>query len=269
MRETILRELDRIEDDFDVRVLFASEGGSRAWGFPSVDSDYDVRFVYIHQPIWYLSILDGRDVIERPVNDGLDISGWDAKKALRLFRKSNPSLIEWINSPIIYDDRLGFAERLRQILDQYFSETVCSYHYLHMAKGNFRDYLIADTVWVKKYFYVLRPLLAVEWMEQGRGVVPVDFNELVREIDAPEYLKTEIYKLIKEKKAGKELGRGKKNHIISAYIEKALDEKLKKNYACPKPPAPLNLLNDLFLEYLGNGYKGKVKDVEVPRFVHK
>ncbi|MEM6906851.1 MAG: nucleotidyltransferase domain-containing protein, partial [Pseudomonadota bacterium] len=100
MRAEIMAKLTGIERDFGVRILFAIESGSRAWGFPSPDSDYDVRFVYVHPTDWYLSLTPGRDVIELPIRDDLDIGGWDLRKALNLLLKPNPVMLEWLSSPI-------------------------------------------------------------------------------------------------------------------------------------------------------------------------
>ncbi|MBS4161445.1 nucleotidyltransferase domain-containing protein, partial [Klebsiella pneumoniae] len=102
MNQRINEELANIENMNHVKILFAVESGSRAWGFPSQDSDYDVRFIYVHQKDWYLSIDEKRDVIERPIHESLDISGWELTKALRLFRKSNPPLLEWLSSEMVY-----------------------------------------------------------------------------------------------------------------------------------------------------------------------
>ena len=109
IRKEVLRRLDAVEREEDVRVLYACESGSRAWGFASPDSDYDVRFIYVHRPDWYLSIVDRRDVIERPIVDEYDLSGWELRKTLRLFRKSNPPLIEWLGSPIVYRERTAMG----------------------------------------------------------------------------------------------------------------------------------------------------------------
>jgi predicted nucleotidyltransferase len=173
--EEVRRRLDHVEMSEGVRILLAVESGSRAWGFPSRDSDYDVRFVYIHPPEWYLSVDADlhRDVIERPILDEIDLSGWEIRKALLLFAKSNPPLLEWLSSPLVYRDTKTLASRLRDLLPAYYAPNASLYHYLHMAQGNFKDYLRGDVVWVKKYFYVLRPLLAVRWIEQGRGPVPI------------------------------------------------------------------------------------------------
>src|ERR1051325_12100355 len=102
MRDVIQRKIAQIGQEEQVQVLYACESGSRAWGFASTDSDYDVRFVYCHPSNWYLSILDRPDVIERPIENDVDLSGWDVRKALQLFRKSNPPLLEWLDSPILY-----------------------------------------------------------------------------------------------------------------------------------------------------------------------
>ena len=109
--EEIQRSIDEIEQSENVTVLYACESGSRAWGFHSQDSDYDVRFIYAHPPDWYLSVdlEKKRDVIERPILDDLDVSGWDLRKSLQLFRKSNPPLLEWLDSPIVYRDRFDVA----------------------------------------------------------------------------------------------------------------------------------------------------------------
>ncbi|MCA9438875.1 MAG: nucleotidyltransferase domain-containing protein, partial [Candidatus Omnitrophica bacterium] len=138
----ILSQLERIEDDRSVSILYACESGSRAWGFESRDSDYDVRFIYIRPRDWYLSVdlEKKRDVIELPIDDQLDINGWDARKALKLFRKSNPPLLEWLGSPIVYAEPFKFASTLREISKTHNAPTGCAYHYLHMARGNYREF---------------------------------------------------------------------------------------------------------------------------------
>lgn len=166
MEGIIKEELKCIEEMHNVKILYACESGSRAWGFPSKDSDYDVRFIYINHPDWYLSIDDKRDVIELPINDLLDINGWDIRKALKLFRKSNPPLQEWLLSDIVYYQKYDFINNLRALSSEVFSPISCFYHYLNMARNNYREYLQGDQVKIKKYFYVLRPVLACKWIEQ-------------------------------------------------------------------------------------------------------
>lgn len=206
-----------------VRIVYACESGSRAWGFASADSDYDVRFLYVRPVEWYLSIDVKGDVIELPAQDGLDISGWDLKKALQLFRKSNPPLLEWLGSPIVYRETCGVAEGMRGLLQDYYSPTACLYHYLHMAQGNYREYLKGDVVWIKKYFYVLRPILAMNWIERGLGVVPTDFNILVGKLTLEPSVAKEITRLLETKRAGAELDQGPRIDTLSRFIEEELE----------------------------------------------
>ncbi len=175
MEREIRDTLDRIETREDVRVLYAVESGSRAWGFASTDSDWDVRFLYLRRPEWYLSVQRRRDVLEYPLADGLDVSGWDLKKALGLFAKSNPPLLEWLRSPIVYREAFSAAARLRVLAADYFSPRSCMHHYLSMAEGNYREYLQRDPVRVKKYFYVLRPVLACRWIQMHGTTPPTEF----------------------------------------------------------------------------------------------
>ncbi len=247
MKKKIQTELEAIEAHYKVKVVYACESGSRAWGFPSRDSDYDVRFIYAHPRDWYLSINveHKKDVIERPINDQLDVSGWDLRKALHLFYKSNPPLLEWLGSPIVYWEKYGVARRMRDLAPTYYNPVACSYHYFHMARGNYRDYLRGDRVWVKKYFYVLRPLLAVRWLEQDLGVVPTEFSALVERVVDDPAVKQEIEALVAAKKAGQELDDGPPIPQIARFIEsefarlegKRFEKKLKR-----QPVEPLNQL---------------------------
>ncbi len=128
METQIQNAREEIEANFRVKVLFACESGSRAWGFPSEDSDYDVRFLYVHRPEWYLCVFPGRDVIEQPVSDLLDVSGWSLKKALELLRKSNPALQEWLSCPIVYRERPDALQPLRDLADRTFNPLASCHH---------------------------------------------------------------------------------------------------------------------------------------------
>src|SRR3990172_3010694 len=196
MKNSIIEKLATIEQENSVRILYAVESGSRAWGFASPDSDYDVRFIYIHPTGWYLSIADKKNVIELPIENNLDINGWDIRKALHLFRKSNPTLLEWLNSPICYKKQALFIQHLRDLLPQYFSPRGTIYHYLHMAENNYKTYLQTDLVKIKKYFYVLRPILACMWIERYNAMAPVEFEKLYEQLLPHGSLKNEIIKLL-------------------------------------------------------------------------
>ena len=224
MNELILNKLSEIEEQFQIKILYAVESGSRAWGFPSPDSDYDVRFIYIHQPQWYLpidpqGIGTKRDVIEVPINDLLDISGWEITKALRLFRKSNPPLFEWLKSDILYYQKYSFIDELRSLVPVVFYPNASLNHYLNMAKNNYRDYLQGSEVKIKKYFYVLRPILACKWIEVYNTVPPIDFNELVQSMVSNGELKTAIHLLLERKMGGDEMDIEPRIEVINNFIE--------------------------------------------------
>jgi hypothetical protein len=239
-----------IESDQQVKVIYACESGSRAWGFPSANSDYDVRFIYLHPTNWYLTVEDKRDVIENPVVNNLDIQGWDLRKALQLFRKSNPPLFEWLGSPIVYAEPYSIAGKMRELAKVYYSPTTCVYHYLHMAENNFREYLKGEEVWAKKYFYVLRSILAIQWIEAGFGVAPTAFGDLLERMIPSGQLKREIQNLIAMKREGDELANVPRNILIGGFIEAEMArlENYKAEYRVN--PAPYELLDKIFQDGL-------------------
>jgi predicted nucleotidyltransferase len=246
IKATVQQKLIEIEREENVCIFYACESGSRAWGFPSADSDYDVRFIYIHPRDWYLSIEDRRDVIERPLVEEIDLSGWEIRKALRLFRKSNPPLLEWLCSPIVYQQKFSVADALRDLMPTNYSPRNCFHHYLHMAEGNFREYLRGETVRVKKYFYVLRPLLGCRWIEAGLGPVPMEFGTLVEKVATTDILKQEIFSLLKRKQSGQELDFEPRIPAISDFIESELERLKQQAGQQPLLPNQDDRLDELF-----------------------
>ncbi|WP_270342089.1 nucleotidyltransferase domain-containing protein [Bacillus mobilis] len=260
MREKIKAELARIEKENDVKILFAVESGSRAWGFPSKDSDYDVRFVYMHPVEWYLSIHDKRDVIGYPISDDLDISGWDIKKALQLFAKSNPALLEWIRSPIFYSKNTHFPEQLQQMSDKHFDPKATIYHYLHMASKNYREFLQGENVKLKKYFYVLRPILACKWLEEKTTLPPVEFDRLITELSLERSVLDEIEQLLIKKKAGTELDIGLKIEILNQFLQEQIHYYQQYVKGIEKGSGiDIESLNILFRDMLFAGYEKEHK----------
>ena len=223
VQDKIQEELSAIEKEFDVTVFYACESGSRAWGFESTDSDYDVRFLYYHKLDWYLSVDQKRDVIERPIDDQLDVSGWELRKALGLLRKSNPPLLEWLQSPIVYRDIAETRSLISELIPQQYSKVKSFYHYLSMAKGNYRQYLQGDFVRLKKYFYVLRPLLACQWVMNFDTPVPMTFSTLVNEIVKDQDLIEDIDELLRLKCSGVEMKEAPKVHSLNEFIERQLN----------------------------------------------
>jgi len=215
--------LVQVEAERDVRVLFACESGSRAWGFASRDSDYDIRFLYVQRRDWYLSVQDRRDVIELPIADDLDVSGWELRKALRLLRKSNPPLLEWLKSPIVYRHDPVFAVEFGALAEQFYSPRRCFAHYLHMAFGNWRDYLRGrEQVSLKKYLYVFRPLLACRWIERGLGQVPMLFEQLVEGVLEENEVRAALNALVVRKQSGEELTVEPPVAVLSRFVETEL-----------------------------------------------
>lgn len=252
----IRRRLSRIEEEEKIHIFYACESGSRAWGFPSRDSDYDVRFLYLRPLDWYLSIdvENRRDVVEGPVDGIYDINGWDLRKGLNLLYRSNPPLMEWLRSPIVYREDGDVAERLRELLPVYYSPRSAFYHYLHMARGNFRSYMTGEEVRQKKYFYILRPLLGIRWIEADRGPVPMEFDELVEATVDSAPLKGAIADLLEVKRSGGELDLGPRIPAISDFIEREI-ERLEGMDEGGVPPqraeGSMEELNRLFREVVG------------------
>ena len=178
MKAMILERLKEIETEYGVTVLFASETGSRAWGFPSPDSDYDVRFIYMHPQEWYLSIDEKRDTIEY-LNGDLDLVGWDIRKSLQLLRKSTAAMFERLQSPIVYLEQIEFRLKLNQMMADYFSPKAGLHHYLSMASNYYKSCEGAELVKLKSYFYLLRTALASLWIVEKSTVPPLLFQELL------------------------------------------------------------------------------------------
>ena len=198
-------QLDALAAREGVRILFAIESGSRAWGFPSADSDYDVRFVYVRPAEAYLSVRDFRDVIETPTLDDpvlgvpLDLNGWDIRKALQLGLKSNPVLREWLVSPVRYGDSEGAADMIRDLLDRVTDRGAYAYHYDRLARGAW-DQIAAEAaaVKVKRYCYALRPVLMCRWLAQRADLPPMDMAALTSGLDldpAPVSAMAELFAL--------------------------------------------------------------------------
>ncbi|HDS6843704.1 TPA: nucleotidyltransferase domain-containing protein [Morganella morganii subsp. morganii] len=224
MRERIKETLAQIEKIHRVKVLYACESGSRGWGFASPDSDYDVRFIYVHQPDWYLALDRKRDVIEKTIDDELDVAGWELSKALRLLRNSNPALIEWLSSPVVYYQDDAFTGEIKALAEQFYSVRKARYHYLSMAKRNTQEHLLAEQVRLKKYFYVLRPVMALRWIAAGKGLPPMAFDALVAGTITDADVLAEIEELLILKKSSGESHYGTRRPAVDRLIQDVLNE---------------------------------------------
>jgi len=218
----IKKKLDEIEKRENVRIIYACESGSRAWGFASKDSDYDVRFVYIRPLEEYLRLDNPSDVIEAELNEIYDINGWDLKKLFSLLYKSNPVIFEWNGSPVVYK-KTSEWEKVREILSEYFIEGAALHHYKGMAKSNIRSNFTGSEIKLKKYLYVLRPVLACRWILDKHSTPPTEFEKLFEE-ELPEELKEIVFKILEVKMNADESRTGSRNEELDRFMEIILNE---------------------------------------------
>ena len=249
MKKLIVEKLKEIETHENVRILHCIESGSRAWGFASPDSDYDVRFIYVRPREHYLRLDKTRDVIEWQLDDTLDINGWDLQKALTLLYKSNPTLFEWNASPIVYKTTDEW-QKVAAIINRYFVAKSGLYHYLSTAKTNYREYLKGDIVRLKKYFYVLRPLLACKWILAEGTPPPMEFHVLV-EKQLDKNIISDVKTLLNLKINSPEITTGKRFDRINNYLDKTIEEIEESIAQMPyEKDRSWDELNDLFLKIL-------------------
>lgn len=219
MRNTIIEKLNTIEQDHNIRMLYACESGSRGWEFPSPDSDYDVRFIYVRTVGEYLSIKDQEDNLSFPINEELDIYGWDLRKVLKLMMKSNTTPFEWLQSPIVYQEVAGFRDELWTLAQSYFSRRSNTHHYLGIAKGALETAL-GDEIKIKKLFYVLRPLLSAKWCIEKSSIAPMTIGPLMTLL--PAHLKQKVENLVTLKASSPEGFIVKIDPQLKQYIDEQL-----------------------------------------------
>jgi uncharacterized protein len=253
IRIEILARIRNAEIEHNVKVLYAVESGSRAWGFASPNSDFDVRFVYVRPKKWYLTIdvEDKRDVIEYPIVDEIDINGWDLRKALKLLWRSNPAIIEWLQSPIVYVDDGVFAAAARDLIPRVYSIEKGIYHYRSMAKTNYRGYLKEELVPIKKYFYVLRPLLSIRWLEKYRQPAPIEFHKLRELIQDNNNINAEIEALLERKKQSQEKEIAPAIKLLNEFIESELEKLEQLSVVEHESDRDIDDLNVLFAKLVG------------------
>ncbi len=250
IQQEISDKLKEIEEKEGVRVLHAIESGSRAWGFASPDSDYDVRFVYVRKKEDYLRLDEPKDTIDWQLDEVLDINGWDLKKALKQFAKGNATLFEWSGSPIIYRTTEEWT-KISKVSEQYFSEKAAIYHYYGTANNTYHEYLQGETVRYKKYFYALRPLLAAEYIEKYHVAPPVLFDELLK-LELFSELRQAINELLEIKKRTTEKEENPQMPVIRGFIEmeimkqKAIADQMEDDHN-----KDWSALNQVFSEVLG------------------
>ena len=214
MRNKIREVLLELEQEYQCRFVFAAESGSRAWGFSSLDSDYDVRAIYVKPQEWYTSISEPqKDTIEVMLPDDLDVSAWELRKALRLFKDSNLALFEWLTSPIQYFEDGNFLSAIRACIPHYFNPTKAVFHYLTLSSKCLETMESDNSIPIKKLFYVLRGLLAAHWSGHFGTMPPVKFSKLL----IPELVPPDILAIIGELQERKKVAT-EKERIVAPQL---------------------------------------------------
>jgi predicted nucleotidyltransferase len=223
MKTAILHLLAQLEKEKGIHIRYACESGSRAWGFPSPDSDYDIRFIYLHPRDWYLAVNEGEDNLRLMHNDLLDGNGWDFRKFLRLMHASNASVFEWLNSPIVYLEDKPFTDALKALSALYFQPRKVMYHYLGIATGMLEKEFQETQVKIKKYFYVLRPLLSASWIAANGTPPPIDFHELLPLVKNNLPVYQAIMDLLKQKETALEGEKVQRLQVLDDFVSAEME----------------------------------------------
>lgn len=226
MDQTAINMIDArladIRHEHAVAIPLAIESGSRAWGFPSPDSDYDCRFIFVRSTNDYLSLFPFRDVIETPLEGDLDVNGWDVRKALKLLLKGNAVVIEWLTSPIVYSADEWFRDAFLTLARSVADRERVARHYLHLGERQRRTYFAdGKPMQLKKLFYALRPAAALRWLRlhPSQAVAPMNFQALIAQCDMPTDIAVIIDDLIERKSVTRELGSGMLPSAIASFID--------------------------------------------------
>lgn len=249
--DQLLNILHKVELEHNLKVIYGLESGSRAWGFESQNSDYDVRFLYLRPIDWYLCIERRADVLEFETSNHVDLSGWDFKKSLMFLRRSHPVILEWLRSPIVYIEHSKLVRQMRGIGHEFFAPRASVYHYIGWAERILQRYFKPSKLSAKRYFYVIRPILCCRWIQTIGGQPPLPIQELIAAIEMPAEVKLAIESLIERKRAGYELDSVGRITTLDGYIAESLAQIKEFLNTLPRPEyAPFELLNSLFYEVI-------------------
>lgn len=250
MRDIIINKLTDIEAERNIRILYACESGSRAWGFHSPDSDYDVRFIYAHDKDWYLGIEDRKDFIELPINDELDVVGYDLRKMLKLFRGSNAKIYEWLQSPVTYKKDDTFHRDITALMPVYYSLRSGIHHYMGLTRNTLEQDLQDDQVKLKKYFYALRPVLAATWIVEKKAYPPMEFAHL-RTIIKDDDIDERIEELLQRKIKADEKHFINKEPVLNEFITGQMEYCMQAASGLQLKETEVSPLNELFKKMIG------------------
>lgn len=239
--------INEIEQKKNIKILYACETGSRAWGFPSPDSDFDIRFIYMHERDWYLSLNHKQDTIEHMDGD-LDITGWDLKKSLTLLKKSNAALIERFQSPIEYYSVPGFKDDFKELVESYYSPTAAFFHHYSLAKKFWEDIEGQEEFKLKSFFYLVRSLLSCNWIIQDKTVLPMHIEGLMQY--AEQAVKDKLRELIRLKAGVGEKYLHSKDPMLNEWILEKLKHVETAGQNLGVNRTDMSLLNEFFLKML-------------------
>ncbi|MCC6727378.1 MAG: nucleotidyltransferase domain-containing protein [Saprospiraceae bacterium] len=250
MNPTILDLLAQIEHDKGIQIRYACESGSRAWGFPSPDSDFDIRFIYLHPREWYLSVNEGEDNVRVMPNDLLDGNGWDFRKFLRLMHASNSTVYEWLSSPIVYIENKPFSDALWELALGYFQPKKVIFHYIGIATGMLEKEFQAPSVKIKKYFYVLRPVLSAVWIAEKGTPPPIDFYELLPLVQGNAPVHQAILDLLKQKETALEGQQVQRVQVLDDFVAAEMQHCEVIAKQMEKRPVTWDAINDFYRKTL-------------------
>nr|WP_262904754.1 nucleotidyltransferase domain-containing protein [Hymenobacter lucidus] len=250
MHARIHTTLTQLEATHGIRILYAAEAGSRAWGFPSPTSDYDVRFIYCHPAAWYLTLDEGPDTLNFPVEGLLDMGGWELRKTLKLLRGSNAALFEWLQSPIVYHEAPGFQAGLAPFLPRTFNLRAGLHHYLGLVRRGLTTDFTAEQVRLKRLFYALRSALAARWIRTRHALPPMQFAQLRAVL--PLELEAEVTELLALKARADEKTTVDRPAVLLTFLEQEYDAATASRDTLPVPqgPEPTTELNQLLQHWL-------------------
>lgn len=213
-------KLDELAARHQVRIISAIESGSRSWGFPSLDSDYDVRFVYAHAPEWYIQLDPERDVIELPVNAVLDIGGWDVRKAMALANSGNSVIQEWMISPLVYREDPARVGLLRERVARTFNAKATFHHYSAMA-NNMVAALDEPDIKLKRFFYIARATLSALWVMREHSMPTVVLPDLLQALTDDAAVLVAFQRQIEDKATKTEVETGEVDPLCLAFVQEA------------------------------------------------
>lgn len=246
VRPEVARRLREVELQHDLRVVFACESGSRAWGFASTDSDFDVRFIYVRPASHYLRLRPPADAFDLHQDQDFDLAGWDIRKTAELMRRCNPPLMEWLDSPIIYEADATISPRLVELREVYFDARKAAHHYLSLAGGIWNKYVADNQTPIrKKYLYILRPLACIRFILMHHRQPPTLFDEVLDAIDWRDDQRAAIAELIRQKRLAQELGSQPADPLLTQSITYWLAEYEQAATDLPVNETPTKTLDDL------------------------